>query len=127
MTSDNIWFDAAEQSMIKRAKDLESDAKTLRKMAEEGRQHRAMRERLEETRRAKEINDRRKDISDRVHRLTVSLAEILYTNDLKIQDDHMNGGFQSRFILMDQRSTEKVELKAVNGKGFEWGIIEGKY
>lgn len=126
MISDNVKFSIGEQADINEARKLETRAKALRKRANADRKLRVERGRAQAAQEDARINAERKDLSDRVMEFAKGLSLYLASHQLKFADNSAFDGPQTTIILLDQKSQNTVELKAVNGKGFEWGLIDMK-
>lgn len=104
-------FNQAEQAIIQKAKDLESDAKELRKRAERFRQDRIQRE-LQMV----------AQHEDRIFRFMGEFSELLSKYDFKVEDPRVTNPIESppAFVLVDSISNSRTQIIPVVGHGFKW-------
>lgn len=106
-------FDRNEQAMIQKAKDLESDAKDLRRRAEAFRQDRVQRE-LQMVAQQE----------DRVFRFMGEFSALLNKYDFKVEDPKVTNpvGSPPVFVLVDSISNKRTQVIPVAGHGFKWTV-----
>lgn len=106
-------FNTDEQAIIQRAKDLEADAKSLRKTAEEQRKARLERTRIDQSKIDKE------DFDDRVRLLISKFSRELKSLDLKVVPSAGNSYYSTQICLKDNKSNNTTTVK-VTQSGFNW-------
>jgi len=117
-----MTFNTEEQEMILKAKDLESDAKMFRRMAQENRSKRLKAEEKERNDLTAKDQRDRVDFTDRIHAFVFNLNNALKINDMKIMDNSSFGVEKYKIVVVDNRSGLKADIWAVDGHGFQWSI-----
>lgn len=117
-----MQFNEYEKGLVQKAKDLESDARDFRKRAEAARSMREAKTRLDETLR----KARQDKLNMRVETFVKRMAADLSASNLKLMDSSGFDGPQTKIYVLDNESTDVVQVEAVNGLGFRWSLMEQK-
>lgn len=100
-------FNEYEQEMIRKAKDLESDAKSLRSLAEEKRRERLAAEQVER---------------DKVKNFLLDVVEASKKHGLKFESPQrvFEENPMFAFTLIDANTRNRITVTPVAGLGFKW-------
>lgn len=113
-----LSFTAAEQLLVQRAKDLEADAKDLRRRAAEDRRNRVL---LEQAAAEKELDASLEDFEDRVRFWISKLARELKRQGLTLDGSQSAwGGYVGQKIKISDTKTQHAAVIETTKDGFKW-------
>ncbi len=117
-----LMFNKEERDLIQRAKDLEANAKSIRKMASRMRGERIQKEERELKEFQLEDQRNRVDFTNRINSLVLNMSSHLKWNGMKMMDNSSFGVEKYKFVLVDDKTSLVADVWVVDGSGFQWSI-----